>query len=279
VTTFRELAFTPALPHLLPQGAFTSLPAKSKWFCSAERNTSPAGLNFAYLSKFDSTSVPLELTSFSGASADSKSDGQQQFSRGDFPLSFFLDYVEQATSEDHGVNHQGNIPGVYLAQCPLSSLPSEMNDDVPTPCIVKQAGRGDIYDSSIWIGLAPTYTPLHKDPNPNLFVQLAGKKVIRLLEPAIGNEIYAEVQRGLKQHGSAAIRDEKMMLGPEKELLDEAVWGTEARAVGYEAVLKAGDGIFVPKGWWHSVKGVGTGIIGSVRFQQGLPNYSLLRLS
>jgi len=269
VTSFREIAFKPALPHLLPRRVFTSLPAASKWFRSTE-GIIPATLDIAYLSKFGSTPVPLEITSFSTPSGNSKGDElqQEQFSRGEFPLSFFLDYVDKATSDaDESNEHRGNTPRVYLAQCPLSSLPTELNADVPTPDIVKQAGRGDIYDSSIWIGLAPTYTPLHKDPNPNLFVQLAGKKVIRLLEPAVGSEIYAEVQRKLKTHGSAAVRGEEMMFGPEKRLLDEAVWGREARAIGYEAVLDAGDGIFVPKGWWHSVKGVGTGIIGSVRFR------------
>jgi len=31
-------------------------------------------------------------------------------------------------------------------------------------------------------------------------------------------------------------------------------------------VLEAGDGMFIPKGWWHSVKGVGKGIIGSANW-------------
>jgi len=139
-----------------------------------------------------------------------------------------------------------------------------MRADVPTPAFVTKAGRGDIYDSSIWIGLAPTHTPLHKDPNPNLFAQLAGRKIIRIFEPAVGTEIFSNVQRRLRAHGAAAIRGEEMMVGPERTLLDEAVWNDEMGALGYEAVLNAGDAIFVPKGWWHSVKGVGDGVVGSV---------------
>ena len=61
--------------------------------------------------------------------------------------------------------------------------------------------------------------------------------------------------------------------------LNEVVWGDDVivveggemdgegrRAIGYEAVLKAGDGMFIPKGWWHSVRGVGEGIIGSANW-------------
>lgn len=61
-----------------------------------------------------------------------------------------------------------------------------------------------------------------------------------------------------------------MMKGQEKELLDNEIWGgasqTEGREVGYEVSVEAGDGLFVPKGWWHSIKGVGNGITASVNW-------------
>jgi len=146
---------------------------------------------------------------------------------------------------------------------------------------VTGAGKGDIYDSSIWLGLAPTHTPLHRDPNPNLFVQLAGRKVVRVFEPAIGRELFA-------QAGSGGVRlGEEMMAGEGRAALDAVVWDdleleweqqkqeqkqqhddvkVNGIMVGYEAVLDAGDGMFIPKGWWHSIKGVGDGIVGSVNW-------------
>jgi ribosomal protein L16 Arg81 hydroxylase len=46
------------------------------------------------------------------------------------------------------------------------------------------------------------------------------------------------------------------------------VWGDSVSAdtegSGYEAHLEAGDGLFIPKGWWHSIKGVGEGVTASV---------------
>lgn len=52
------------------------------------------------------------------------------------------------------------------------------------------------------------------------------------------------------------------MGGREREVLDEAVWGGETL---YECDVVVGDGLFIPKGWWHSIKSVGKGMHGSVR--------------
>lgn len=38
----------------------------------------------------------------------------------------------------------------------------------------------------------------------------------------------------------------------------------EREIEGYEAKLAAGDALFIPQGWWHSVRGVGQGLTGSV---------------
>merc|ERR1711939_1149989 len=100
---------------------------------------------------------------------------------------------------------------VYLAQASLSDLPKGLREDVPTPELVLNAGKGDVYNSSIWLGLAPTYTPLHRDPNPNLFVQLAGRKTVRLYQPKVGHGIFAQVQERIG--------------GAEKKALEEEVWG------------------------------------------------------
>lgn len=156
----------------------------------------------------------------------------------------------------------------YIAQAPLSDLPRALHEDVPTPELVLRTGKGDVYDSSIWLGKSPTYTPLHRDPNPNLFVQLAGKKVIRLYEPRIGNMVFSKVQEMIGGSASATMRGEEMMQGQEKEMLEHEVWGDGQDKVGgvWQASLSAGDALFIPKGWWHSVKGIGNGMNGSVNW-------------
>ncbi|KAF4549505.1 Hypothetical protein D9617_21g097260 [Elsinoe fawcettii] len=247
VKTFREEAFQPQLPRLLPSGHYGHLPAISNWFVSAEHVHSR--LNVKYLEQFADTIVPLELTA--GGS----------FTRVHQPLSLLL----AVANEEEPTPAQ-----VYLAQATLSDLPARLREDVPTPGLVLTAGKGDIYDTSIWIGRAPTYTPLHRDPNPNLFVQLAGKKVVRMFSPDVGRAIFGHVQASIGGHGSATMRGEEMMQGEERKALEEAVWGSAKGKPwlkdGLECEVGAGDGLFIPKGWWHSIKGIGEGMTGSVNW-------------
>ncbi|KAI9759037.1 MAG: hypothetical protein M4579_002626 [Chaenotheca gracillima] len=250
---FRRDCWTPSVPGVLPKGQFASLSAVKKWFTASGATKLESALHLEYLSKYGDTVVPLELTRASiGGATDEKPDGDS-FNRFDAPLSLFLEW-SRSDSRD----------SLYLAQASLSDLPAGLRDDLPTPEIVAHAGRGDIYDSNIWIGRAPTYTPLHRDPNPNLFVQLVGKKTVRLFKPEVGAGVFAHVQAQLGRQGSAVFRGEEMMQGPERKLLEEAVWSEHAPD-GFAVELEQGDGLFIPKGWWHSIKGVGSGITGSVR--------------
>jgi hypothetical protein len=267
--TFRKHAFEPALPALLPKGSQSHIPAVSKWFLPADHHssTSNAQLNTRYLSNYSGVTVPLEITN--------KGD----FVRIQNTLRFFLEFVYASDStfiltsepDPHASHSAHELPTatIYIAQASLPDLPPKMQADLPTPGIVLKAGKGDVYDSSIWLGQAPTYTPLHKDPNPNLFVQLAGRKVVRLYAPKAGNRIFSEVQEMIGRRGTASMRGEEMMQGEERKILEKVVWGDEGddgRHDGWEAELDSGDALFIPKGWWHSVKGVGEGINGSVNW-------------
>ena len=253
--TFRSEAFIPSKPVLLPRKHFLKLPAAQKWFVRPRDETSGVTLNRSYLARFEDSIVPLEFTRL-------ESGDKNTFNRAEAPLHIFLQWTDLATPL--------TADRLYLAQASLSSLPKALADDLPTPAFVSEAGSGDIYDTNIWMGLAPTYTPLHRDPNPNLFVQLAGAKIVRILEPEAGDRIFARVQKILGRSDSAAFRGDSMMKGQEKKLLDTEVWGgaprDEGREVGYEVSVETGGGLFIPKGWWHSIKGVGNGITASVNW-------------
>ncbi|ODA82200.1 hypothetical protein RJ55_00706 [Drechmeria coniospora] len=147
---------------------------------------------------------------------------------------------------------------LYIAQSLLSDLPTPLQPDLPTPELVLRAGKGDVYSSSIWLGTEPTYTPLHRDPNPNLFCQLCSRKLVRLLPPSSGDRIYYEVQVRTRQQGNGRIRTTEMMEGAEREILYDAIWNSnELPDELHEAALSPGDALFIPKGWWHSVRSVG----------------------
>ena len=259
VETFRQEAFIPSLPIVLPPSQFLEIPALKKWFHHSETQPNSSTLAQEYLGQFRGSIVPLELTRL--PSGPATRDTKDTFHRAEAPLGLFLEWTKYANAQ--------TADRLYLAQTSFSVLPKDLRDDLPTPDIVAKAGKGDVYDTNLWIGVPPTYTPLHRDPNPNLFVQLAGGKVVRLLEPEAGHEVFASVQAALGKTSSSTMRGEEMMKGEEKRLLEAHVWGTEplpggAIYRGYEACLGRGDGLFIPQGWWHSIRGVGQGITGSV---------------
>ncbi|KAI9782932.1 MAG: hypothetical protein M1839_004407 [Geoglossum umbratile] len=257
VEHFRRHFFYPGLPAIFPRGQFADLPALKRWFRPKDGGPySSAGLvlDRRHLLGPDEVMVPLELIS-----------GKGEFQRFHAPLSTFVEWVQHAAMSNM-------TDRLYLAQAQVSDLPRRLREDFPAPTYVTHAGKGDIYDTNLWIGIAPTYTPLHRDPNPNLFVQLAGTKIVRLFEPSVGVDIFKRVQKEVGTNASPVFRGDEMMDGRERELLEDEVWGyrtsddTTSGVLGCEAQLGRGDGLFIPNGWWHSIKGVGEGITGSVNW-------------
>lgn len=183
------------------------------------------------------------------------------------PMSL-LDNAIKFNLEREEQNPMSGIRKLYIAQASLNNLPPDLQRDVTTPRLVSFAGKGDVYDSSLWLGLEPTYTPLHRDPNPNLFIQLCSTKVVRLLPPQHGESMYHTVQRLLgASSGNSRIRGAEMMEGPERDAMLKAVWWHDRpmssdfevnlagpRAEMQETILDPGDALFIPKGWWHSIR-------------------------
>ena len=96
---------------------------------------------------------------------------------------------------------------------------------------------------------------------------------MRLLGPRDGQAVFSHVRGKLGRSGSreaAAFRGEEMMQGRERALLEQAIWDDAGKGQsgqcteGFEAELDAGDGLFIPKGWWHSIKGMGKSVTASV---------------
>jgi hypothetical protein len=261
VNAFRNVAFNPRIPALLPAQTEKSESWGKRWFIKGRITTGNANavgeesLDYDYWAPFEDAMVPLELTI-------TLPDGSSTFSRSHASLGIFLEWTKHA--------HDDRSKQLYLAQCPLADLPPTLKNDLPTPDLVLKAGKGDIYDSNLWMGISPTYTPLHRDPNPNLFMQLAGQKVVMLYPPEVGKQIFADVQERIGKGGSSVFRGEEMMQGEEKTLLEEHVWGRTPNHSNsrerYEATLSTGEALFIPLGWWHSIKGIGSGLTASVNW-------------
>ncbi|RKF79904.1 Lysine-specific demethylase JMJ30 [Golovinomyces cichoracearum] len=267
IEEFRQKAFYSERPLLLSSRGTTSnssthlasLPAAQKWFNKAgsSLNKSSVLLSSEYLNSYAATILPYEMAGplnvplvdllKHGRSIQKLEGNSDQFHHFYAPLSLIL---------------SNRSEGLYIAQAPITDLPPQLQHDLPAPKLVFEAGNGDIYNANIWIGNPPTYTPLHKDPNPNFFIQLAGRKKLRLCEPQIGIEIFQQVQRRLgRVEGDGRFRGKEMMEGTERKELEEAVWGMDAESKWniMEVFVEPGDSLFIPKGWWHSVKGLKIG--------------------
>jgi hypothetical protein len=259
VDEFRREAFVPQEPRLITistnpsvnAASNCSIPAAKKWFINKAEGGQT--LNVSYLKPYKDVILPYELLSHTaGRSGDVEDDTFQRFHA---PLDLFLAACRSSPP-----------PRLYIAQAQLLDLPQSLRDDLPMPPVILKAGKGDIYDANIWMGIPPTYTPLHKDPNPNLFVQLASNKLVRLFNPDTGDAIFCHVQEQICSQASATFRGDEMMQGPERIALEDAVWNCEEGTDGYEVVVRPGDALFIPKGWWHSIKSIGADVTASVRF-------------
>ena len=292
---FRDKAFQPEKPLLITlKGDLKSanirtskcpIPAAEKWFESIGSESGPSSqgstISHHYLSPFGATILPYELVVDSSQRHTSVIDngsGSQGVAGESQDLSTILNNLTKGSSDGAFIRFNAPLslflqacrmksrPRLYIAQAQIADMPKQLQDDVPIPRLVKEAGKGDIYDANIWMGIPPTYTPLHKDPNPNLFVQLASNKCVRIFRPSVGISIFREVQQRIGRRSSSAFRGEEMMEGPERIALDEVVWGQPMGEEGYEVVVSPGDALFIPKGWWHSIKSIGSEVTASVNW-------------
>lgn len=284
---FRNEAFSPGRPWLFKNARSSSskdgvFPAFSKWFDDGSTASGHAAFS-PYMNQFAQHIFPYELTTHQNAEGDNASEdpverftswlqsdsdpvnamlagivqGAAQpapgpgpsFSRFDAPFQLLLKALEFNRSQG-----ENPLKQLYIAQAPLSDLPAELQRDLPTPRIVEETGKGDVYSTSVWMGLEPTYTSLHRDPNPNLLCQLLGRKTVKLMSPKSGDKVYRQVQAELGQQGNSRIRGLEMMQGPERVALDAVVWGSVTSEDIVQVPLDPGDALFIPTGWWHSVK-------------------------
>ncbi|KAI1205544.1 Clavaminate synthase-like protein [Annulohypoxylon truncatum] len=284
IDSFRRIAWDLKTPLLLR--ASHKFPANEKWFQFSESGSYPS---FSpYFLPFADRIFPYEFTisrtsphSMSGSEHEILSDFREwllkQHEDKEPPLTAMVEAVVKSIITEASYRHSPSnfqqfdapmalmmaacqfnenkdpskrLKNLYVAQSDLSHLPEPLFADLPVPDIVKRAGKGDVYSSSIWLGLQPTYTPLHRDPNPNLFCQLVGSKRIRLMAPDLGEGVYIRVRKELGLTGSSRLRGTEMMGGRERQLLHDAVWGDASIS---EVLVNPTDALFVPMGWWHSV--------------------------
>ncbi|KAK6332645.1 hypothetical protein TWF730_004305 [Orbilia blumenaviensis] len=288
-------------PTKFPSPTFTPhIPALTTWFLPPNH---PNQLNIPYLLSLASSStsqVPLELTLPNGETDVTC-----------LPFTAFLGYLSAPSIHP-------SAPRLYLAQHPP---PDYLSNDLPSPfphlgfqirssrttTQTSQTSQTDenknnsknkppeidIYTTSLWLSRSShqTHTPLHRDPNDNIFLQLSSSKIIRVIPPKLGDLVFKTLHsagRLSSTDPTGRIRD-GLLTGKESGVMDRVIWGDyhhnhhnqpeeeweeegeeegeediesqisahiSASGEVYQTVVEKGEAVYIPAGWWHSVKSV-----------------------
>jgi hypothetical protein len=110
-----------------------------------------------------------------------------------------------------------------------------------------------------WIGPARTVTPLHCDFDDNIFAQIWGTKRIFLCPPHHDEFLYVREANPLL-FGSPV----------DPESPDFITFPLARQAAMIEVIVKPGDMLYVPAGWYHQVRAL-TFSLSSNRWARALP--------
>ena len=175
------------------------------------------------------------------------------------------EYQQYQRLEEQGsdVQHQRTDQEVaYLAQ---NELFRQVMNDIPIPSFCEDGkyciGDGKLYHTMLWMGPRHTVSPLHFDPLDNLLMQVVGWKRVLLFPPhnqLCGLEGGEKEEMGVTPswHYAGADGNQYNTSAVDIEKPDHTRF-PDFKALGpipYECVLGPGDGLYIPKRWWHHVR-------------------------
>ena len=163
-----------------------------------------------------------------------------------------------------------NAPSIsYLAQHDLFSQIPALRKDIRTPefCFTSAtAGTPEVKTPALqatppspkrplvkaWLGPAGTISPLHTDPYHNILCQVVGRKYIRLYHPRETEKLYPHgvTEDGIDMSNTSRVGPEQVEMSD----LEEDPFPQFAKAKYFETVLKEGECLYIPVGWWHYVR-------------------------
>ncbi|KAG0137989.1 hypothetical protein HOY82DRAFT_666872 [Tuber indicum] len=199
---------------------------------------------------FGTRLVPIEL---------GKSYTMENWSQKIMPFRDFLKTYILSPEAD-----SSSYPG-YLAQHSLFSQIPSLREDILTPdycySTPPPAPPGarthplEVPIVNAWFGPAGTVSPLHTDPYANILCQVLGRKYVRLYPPSESERLFP---RGVEGGGVDMSNTSRVDMDAEGGGVEVEEWERFQEARYLECVLKAGEGLFIPVGWWHYVRSLDT---------------------
>lgn len=211
LSEFEERHLKAGVPCII-RGLANSWPAMSKWKDTKFLSTLMAG-----------RTVPIEL---------GKHYMDESFSQQLMPFNSFLRKHVIGSSDTVG----------YLAQTQLLEQVPELMRDLLIPDYCAMVEHPCPPTINAWVGPAGTTSPLHTDPQENIFVQIVGRKAILLHSPSENDCLYPT--EGLMSNTSQI----------DAEHPDFEAFPRYASVKGQLAIVGPGDALFIPRGTWHFVK-------------------------
>lgn len=173
-----------------------------------------------------------------------------------FQLMRIRDFVEHCfVAEARDKPMPGLSGGGYIAQHALLDQVRSLAADVMTPDIALCGPKGQVM-RQMFFGPVGTVTPLHYDPDDNVFCQIVGAKYLRLYPPSETARLYA---REGSLPNNSMVEPPDILLGENSgAYCDSFPKFVDAKYV--ETVLEPSDLLYIPLGWWHFVKSLSTSI-------------------
>lgn len=115
-----------------------------------------------------------------------------------------------------------------------------------------------------WLGPSGTKSPLHTDPYHNILCQVVGYKYVRLYPPDDRDKLYPEGKNeaGVNMNNTSQVDIYHFRPGPDESTPEQdkirKLWQKKYPlfqfATYQEAILKPGECLYIPLGWWHYVE-------------------------
>jgi lysine-specific demethylase 8 len=154
----------------------------------------------------------------------------------------FSQFLSQIAAENDDSNMERTSRRLYLAQQELTEVP-ELMKDIAEPEMCRSTGYKRVYKTNIWFGGSQgSCSPCHYDPYDNILVQVVGQKEVILFSPSQTDHLYPALGSIQKNTSLVNISNPDYNIHPQARHLR-----------GYRIILKEGDGLYIPKKWWHFI--------------------------